>query len=63
MSLNQILTLRNTYINANLNLLTKFTKSSRGTEFEELLSNDKEDYSLISMRIVISYTIKQDIPL
>ena len=41
-----ILTMRDIYINSNLNPLTKFTSSSRSTEFKTILpgTNDHKDY-------------------
>ena len=37
MSLDLILLMRDIYINSNLKLLTKFTSSSRNTEFHDIL--------------------------
>ena len=58
-----ILTMRDIYINSNLNPLTKFTSRSKSTEFKdsslEHLSDDKT--IPISTRIVISYVMKQGI--
>ena len=62
-----ILAMRDTYINSNLNPLTKFTSSNRSTEFKGILPWNISEMVLktipISMRIVISYAIKQGIPL
>ena len=62
-----ILAMRDIYINSNLNPLTKFTSSNRSTEFKGILSWNISEMVLktipISMRIVISYAIKQGIPL
>ena len=61
MRLDLILLMRDIYINSNLNPITKFT------EFKDILSwNIPERLmktSLISTRIVISYAMKQGIPL
>ena len=48
--LDLIFSVRDIYIDSNLNPITKFTSSSRGTKFKgippmEHLSNDHEDYS------------------
>ena len=60
-----ILTMRDIYINSNLNPLTKFTNSSRSTEFKDILrwniSQMVMKTILIITRIVISYTMKQGI--
>ena len=67
MRLDLIFSMRDIYINSNLNSLTKFTNSSRRTEPKDTLP-----WSIfqmitkaipISMGIVISYRIKQGIPL
>ena len=58
-----ILTIRDIYINSNLNLLTKLTSSSRSTEFEDVLP--WKIFQMItknipiSRGIVISYVMKQ----
>ena len=61
-----ILTMRDVYINSNLNLLTKFTSSSRSTEFKNILPWNISQMIMktipISTRIVISYVIKWAIP-
>ena len=61
-----ILTLRHIYINPNLNLLTKFTRSGRSTEFKDILPRNisqlKTKTFSFSRRIVISYAIKRSIP-
>ena len=63
--LNLILTMRDIYINSNLNPLTKFTSSSRSTEFKDILLWNISQMIMktipISSRIVISYAIKWDI--
>ena len=60
-----ILLMRDVYINSNLNPLTKFTSSSRSTEFEDILIWDISQMTMktvpISVRIVISNAMKQDI--
>ena len=61
-----IFVMRNTYINSNLNLLTKFTSSSRSTKFKDILlwsiSQMITKTIPIGTRIVICYTMKQGIP-
>ena len=63
MSLDLIFSMRDIYINSNLNLLTKFTSSSRSTELKDILPwNICQMITKtipISMRIVISYAMKQ----
>ena len=65
--LDLILTMRNIYINSNLNLLTKFTSNSRSTEFKDILpwniSQMITKIVPIITRIVISYVMKRGIPL
>ena len=65
--LDLILSLRDIYINSNLNPLTKFTSRSRSTEFKDILAWNISQMIMktvpISTRIVISYAVKQDIPL
>ena len=65
--LDLIFYMRDIYINSNLNPFSKFTSSSRGTEFKDILpwniSQTIPKTVLISIRIVISYAIKQGIPL
>ena len=60
-----MLTMSNIYINSNLNPLTKFTGSSRNTEFKDILPCNIPQMIMktvsISTRIVISYAIKQGI--
>ena len=60
-----ILTMRNVYINSNLNPLTEFTSSSRSTEFKDLfpwnISQMITKTIPISTRIVISDTMKRGI--
>ena len=64
--LDLILSMRDIYINSNLNPLTKLT-SSRNTEFKDILpckiSQMIKKTVLISTRIVISYAMKWCIPL
>ena len=63
MRLDLILSMRDIYINSNLNPLTKFTRSSRSTEFKDILPRNISQMitrtTLISTRIVISYAVKQ----
>ena len=63
MRLDLIFSMRDIYINSNLNPLTKFTSSSRSTEFKDILlwniSQMITKTVLISTRIVISNTIKR----
>ena len=60
-----ILTMRDIYINSNLNPLTKFTSSSRSTEFKDILlwniSQIITTTMPISPRIVIIHTMKRGI--
>ena len=64
--LDLILTMRDIYINSNLNPLTKFISSSRTTKLKNIfpwsISEMIMETVLIIMRIVISYTMKQGIP-
>ena len=53
--LDLIFSMRNIYINSNLNLLTKFTSHSRSTKLKDIL---QWNISPISTRIVISYVMK-----
>ena len=57
-----ILTMRDIYINSYLNPLTKFTTSSRTTEFKDILPQNISQMITktipISARIVISYAMK-----
>ena len=66
MSLNLILTMRDIYINSNLNPGIKFTNSSRSIEFKDILPWNIPQMIMktipISTRIVVSYVIKQGIP-
>ena len=59
--------MRNIYINSNLNPLTKFTSSSRSTEFKDILPCIISQMIMktipVSMRIVISNVMKWGIPL
>ena len=61
-----IFTMRDIYINSNLNLLTIFTSSSRSTEFKDILPWNISQMITktipISTRIVISYAMKRGIP-
>ena len=65
--LDLILTMRDIYISSNLKPLTKFTSNSRSTEFKDIfpwnISQMITKTVPISTRIVISYAMKQDIPL
>ena len=67
MRLDLIPSMRDIYINSNLNLLTTFTSSNRSTKYENVLpwniSQMIRKTIPISTRIVISYTIKWGIPL
>ena len=62
-----ILAMRDIYINSNLNPLTKFTSSNRSTEFKDIppwnISQMITKTIPISTRTVISYAVKQGIPL
>ena len=61
MRLDLIFSMRDIYINSNLNPFTKFTSSSRSTEFKDILSWNISQMITktvpISTRIVISYAI------
>ena len=65
--LDLILMMRDIYINSNLSPLTKFTNSSRSTAFKDILPWSIYQMIMktvpISTGIVISYAIKQSIPL
>ena len=67
MRLDLIFSMRDIYINSNLNPLTKFTSTSRSTNFKDILPWNISQMITktipISMRIVISYPMKSDIPL
>ena len=58
-------TMRDIYINSNLNPLAKFTSSSRSTEFKDIFPWNIFQIMMktipISMRIAISYAMKQGI--
>ena len=58
-----ILTMRDTYINYNLNSFTKFTSSSRSTRFKDIvpwnISQMIPKTISINTRIVISYAMKR----
>ena len=64
--LDLILTMRDIYINSNLNPLTKFTSSSRSTKLKDILPWNISQMIMktipISTRIVISYAMKWGIP-
>ena len=66
MRLGVLLMMRDIYINFNQNPLTKFTSSSRSTEFKDIfawnISQMMLKTILISTRIVISYVKKRSIP-
>ena len=61
-----IVTMRNIYINSNLFLLAKFTRSSRSTEFKDILPQSISQMITktipISKKTVISYAMEQDLP-
>ena len=63
MRLDLIFSIRDVYINSNLNPLAKSTSSSRSTEFKDILPWNISQMITktipISTRIVISYTMKQ----
>ena len=63
--LDLILLVRDIYINSNMNSLTKFTYSSRSSEFKDILPRNISKMITktvsISTRIVISYAMKQGI--
>ena len=65
--LDLILTMRDTYIDSNLNSLTKFTNSSISTQFKDIFPWSSSQMITktvpISTRIVISYAMKRDIQL
>ena len=65
MRLDLTLTMRDIYINFNLNQLTKYTSSRRSTDFKGIfpwnISQMIAKIISISTRIVISYTMKWDI--
>ena len=65
--LDWIFYVRDIYSNSNLKLLTKFTNSSRSTEFEDVLSWNISPMNMktfpISIRIAINYVMKRGIPL
>ena len=67
MRLDLIFSMRDIYINSNLNPLTKFTSSSRSTKFKDIfpwnISQMITKTIPISTRIVISYVMKRGIPL
>ena len=67
MRLDLIFSMRDIYINSNLNPLTKFTSSSRSTKFKDILSWNISQMITktipISTRIGISYAMKQGFPL
>ena len=61
-----ILTMRDTYMNSNLNPITKFNSTSRSTGFKDILpwniSQMITKTISISTRIVINYAMKRSIP-
>ena len=65
--LDLIFSMRDIYINSNLNPLTKFPSSSRSTKFEDILLWNVSQMITknvpISTTIVISYSVKWGIPL
>ena len=60
--LDLILTMRDIYISSNLNTFTKFTSSSKSTEFKDILPWNIPQIIMetapISMRIVVNYAMK-----
>ena len=60
---NLIVMMRDIYINSNLNPITRFTRSSRSTEFKDILPYNIFEMITktisISKKIVISYAMKQ----
>ena len=66
MRLDLIFSMRDIYINSNLDPLTKFTSSSRSTKFKDILLWNISQMIMktvpISMRIVINYAMKWGIP-
>ena len=67
MRLDLIFSVRDIYINSNLNRLTKFTSSSRSTKSKDILPWNISQMITNTIpnrsRIVISYVMKQGIPL
>ena len=67
MRLDLIFSMRDIYINSNPNLLTKFTSSSKSTKLKDILAWNISQMSKktiqISTRIVMTYAMKQGIPL
>ena len=67
MRLDLIFSMRDIYINSNLNPSSKFTSSSRSTKIKDILPRNISQIIKkiipISTRIVISYAMKWDIPL
>ena len=65
MRLDLTFTMRDIYINFNLNPLTKYTSSRRSTDFKGIfpwnISQMITKITPITTRIVISYTMKRDI--
>ena len=66
MRLDLILKMGNSHVYSNLKPLTKFTSSSRNTEFIDILpwniSQMITKTVIINMRIIISYTMRWGIP-
>ena len=62
MRFNLILTMRDIYIDSNLNTLTKFTSSRRSTDFKDILPGKISQMITktepISTRIVTDYAMK-----
>ena len=67
MRLDLIFSMRDIYINSNLNPLTKFSSSTRSTKLKDILLWNIPQMIMkiipISTRIVISYAMKRGIPL
>ena len=65
-SLDLKFTMSNTYMNSNLNPLTKFSSCNRSTKFKDILPCNISQMIVktipISTRIVISYAMKRGIP-
>ena len=64
MRLDLIFSMKDIYINSNLNPLTKYTSSSRSTKLKGIIYNIAQmimKVVAVSTRIVISYAMKQGI--
>ena len=60
MSFDLMLTMRDIYINSDLNPLTKFTSSSRSAEFKNILpwNNSEVIIKTVAISMRISYAVK-----